>query len=93
MTADERPDADVILTKLSKYFIPKRNKIYERYVFNSRSQKADESFDQFLTALRKVAATCEFGTFEDEMLRDRIVTGLQDHGHRERLLREPTLTL
>jgi len=27
------------------------------------------------------------------MLRDRIVTGLQNHGHRERLLRESTLTL
>lgn len=27
------------------------------------------------------------------MLRDRIVTGLRDHGHRERLLRESTLTL
>ena len=92
-TADERQDADVILTKLSEYFIPKRNKIYERYVFNSRSQNGDESFDHFLTALRKLAATCEFGTFEDEMLRDRIVTGLRDHGHRERLLRESMLTL
>ena len=27
------------------------------------------------------------------MHRDRIVTGLRDHGHRERLLRESTLTL
>ena len=93
MTADERQDADVILTKLSEYFIPKRNKTYERYVFNSCSQKADESFDQFLTALCKLAATHEFGTFEVEMLHDRITTGLRDHGHREHLLRESTLTL
>lgn len=76
MTADERQDPDVILTKLSEYFIPKRNKIYERYVFNSHSQKAEESFDHFLTALRKLEATYEFDTFEDKMLRDRIVTGL-----------------
>ena len=62
ITAEERQNADVILTKLSEYFIPKRNKMYERYVFNSRSQKADESFDQFLTVLRKLAATCEFST-------------------------------
>ena len=81
MTTEERQDADVILMKLSEYFIPKQNKIYERYVFNSHSQKADESFDQFLKALRKFAATCEFGTFDDEMLRDRIVTGSRDHGH------------
>ena len=79
--------------KFSEYFIPKQNKIFERYVFNSRSQKADESFDQFLTALRKLSATCEFAPFEDEMLRDRIVTGLRDHGHRERLLGESTLAI
>ena len=90
MTNEERQDANVILTKLSEYFIPKQNKIYDRYVFNSRSQKAN---DQFLTALCKLAATCEFGMFEDEMLRDRIITGLRDHGHRERLLRESMLTL
>ena len=54
MTDDERQDAYVILTKLSGYFIPKRNKIYERYLFNSRSQKVDESFHQFLTTLRKL---------------------------------------
>ena len=62
-------------------------------MFNSRSQKADESFDQVLTALRKLAATCELGTFEGEMLRNCIVTGLRDLGHRGRPLRESTLTL
>ena len=76
MTNEERQDADVILTKLSECFIPKPNKIYECYVFNSHSQRADESFDQFLKALHKLAATCELGMFEDEMLRDCIVTGL-----------------
>ena len=95
MTEEERQDADVILTKLDEYFVPKQNfnTIYEWYLFNCHSQKPGESFDQFLTELRKFAATCQFGTFEDEMLRDRIVTGLRDHGHRERVLRETTLTL
>ena len=93
MTVEERQDANVILTKLDEYFVPKRNTIYERYVFSCRSRKHGKSFDQFLTELRKFAATCQFGTFEDEMLRDRIVTGLRDHGHRERVLRETTLTL
>lgn len=93
MTEDERQDAEVILTKLSEYFEPKRNTIYEQCVFNSHSQKPGESFDQFLAELRKLAATCQFGAFEDEMLRDHIVTGLQDHGHREQLLPDTTLTL
>ena len=93
ISEEERQDADVIFTKLDEYFVPKRSTIYEWYVFNCRSQKRGKSFDQVLTELRKFAATCQFGTFEDEMLRDRIVTGLRDHGHRERLLRETTLTL
>ena len=93
MIEEERQDADVILTKLDEYFVPKRNTIYERYVFNCRSQKPGESLDQFLTELRKFTLTCQFGTFEDELLRDRIVTCLRDHGPRERLLRETTLTL
>lgn len=93
MTEDERQDADVILTKLGEYFEPKRNTIYKRYVFNSCSQKPGGSFDQFLAELRKLAATCQFGVFEDEMLHDRIVTGLRDHSRREQLLRDTTLTL
>ena len=93
MTEDERQDADAILTKLCEYFELKRNTIYEGYVFNSRPQKPGESFDQFLAKLRKLAATSQFGAFEDEMLRERIVTGLRDQGHRERLPRDTTLTL
>ena len=46
-----------------------------------------------MTELRKFAATCQFGTFEDEMLRDSIVTGLRVHRHRERVLQETTLAL
>ena len=51
MTEEERQDADVILTKLDEYFVPKQNTIYEWYVFNCCSQKLGESFDQFLTEL------------------------------------------
>ena len=63
ITADERQDADIILTKLNEYFVSRRHTMYDRYVFNSGSQKADESFDQFLTALCNLAATCDVGAF------------------------------
>ena len=57
------------------------------------SQEQDESFDQFLNRLRELAATCNFGTLEEEMIRDRIVIGIRDNRTRERLLREPDLKL
>ena len=84
---------ETVLAKLTEHFEPKRNIIYERYVFNTVSQEQDESFDQFLNRLRELAATCNFGTLEEEMIRDRIVIGIRDNRTRERLLREPDLKL
>ena len=78
-----KPRWGVIMTKLNEYFVPKQISIYERFVFNCCSQKSGENFDQIFTWHRKLAATCQFGTFKDETMRDRIVTGLRDHGHRE----------
>lgn len=46
-----------------------------------------------MTALRELAAIFHYGTLVDKMLRNRTVTGLRDHGHRERLLRDTNLTL
>ena len=93
MTEDERKNAESVLTKLSEYFEPKRNTIYERYVFNSRFQQASEGFDQFMNEMRKLTATCKYGVLEDEMLRDQIVIGIRANNTRERLLRESDLTL
>ena len=59
-----------------------------QYIFNTVSQEQDESFDQFLNRLREPAATCNFGTLEEEMIHDRIVIGIRDNRTRERLLRE-----
>ena len=37
-------------TAWNGYFVPKRNVVAERYKFRSRAQKADESFDAYLTS-------------------------------------------
>ena len=55
---------------LESYFAPKRNVVAERYKFRSRKQNADEAIDAYLTSLRELVKTCEFGTLEDEMLRE-----------------------
>ncbi len=44
------------------------------------------TFDQYLAELHTLSKTCDFG---DSLVRDRIVCGIPDNGHRERLLREP----
>ena len=93
LTDEERKSPEIILEKLTAEFQAKRNVVYERYVFNSCVQETSETFDRFLNRLRERAATCKFAALESEMLRDRIVIGINNNITRERLLREKDLTL
>jgi hypothetical protein len=56
-------------------------------------QQPGESFDQYVTDLRLKVKTCEYGTMADEMIKDRIVVGVQSDIVRGRLLREKDLNL
>ena len=66
-----------ITNKFIEYFVPKKNTIFERYKFNSRRQQADENVD-FVTALYLLAETCKYGALKEELIHNRIVTGVRD---------------
>ncbi|KAL1467965.1 hypothetical protein MTO96_041797 [Rhipicephalus appendiculatus] len=51
-----------------------------------------ERFEQFLRATQSLAASCNFGAFLDEALRDRFVAGLKDETTQAELLKRATLT-
>lgn len=77
-----------IMEKLDEFAIVEVNETYERYVFNSRNQEADESIDAYVAALRKLAQTCNFCTcLHDSIIRDRIVLGVRSKQMRKRLLK------
>ena len=84
---------DKVIQKLEQHCEPKKNVSYERYKFNSRSQESGETIDQYVTILRKLSESCEFGTLKDSLIKDRIVLGVNNQKTRERLLRVPDLTL
>ncbi|KAK4886965.1 hypothetical protein RN001_003236 [Aquatica leii] len=81
-----------IKDKFQEYCAPRKNVIFERYKFNTILQVEGQSFDNFVTELRKAVKTTEY-TSQDEMVRDRIVMGIYDKTIQERLLREASLTL
>lgn len=89
----DKKDTGKCLEALENYFKPKRNVVYERYMFNSSVQESEESINSFLTRLRKLAASCEFGELTDQLIRDRLVVGLRDSVMKARLLRESKLDL
>jgi plasmid maintenance system killer protein len=89
---DERR-TNTILEKFTSYCEPKKNLTWERHVFNTRNQQADETIDKYVTDLKIKAMSCEFGVLKDSLIRDRIVCGIQDKQTRRQLLKEPNLTL
>ena len=94
--ASDGDDAKIepVLTKFAQYCQPRKNVPFERYRFNRRTQEPGETYDQYRTALRKLAEGCDFQTITPgEILRDRLVFGVKDDKVRERLLRESNLTL
>ncbi|XP_057369629.1 uncharacterized protein K02A2.6-like [Daphnia carinata] len=83
---------DELRTKLREHLSPKPLVIAERFRFNNRVQKSDESASQFLAALRHLSRTCEFGPFLDDALRDRFVCGLQNESTKQKLISTDRLT-
>ena len=93
-TGDEqRNDIETVLLKFRTYCEPRKNIVFERYQFWNRNHNASEPIDQWVTDLRSKAAKCEFGTFESDMIRDKVVFGVRDDRIKKRLLREADLTL
>ncbi|XP_071963863.1 uncharacterized protein [Antedon mediterranea] len=82
-----------VLAQLKKFCDGKRNITYERHIFNCRIQKEGEKFDSFVTSLKSLAETCEFGTLKDSLILDRIVIGINKPSLKQCLLRTENLTL
>ena len=78
-------------TAFNGFFAPKGNVVAEGYKFRSRAQKADESFDAYLTSLRELVKSCDFGTLEEEMIRDQIVEKCSSQTLKKKLLQQENL--
>ena len=82
-----------IFEAFNKFYVGKTNETYERYIFNARFQEETENIDVYLAELRKLAKTCNYGTLEDDLIRDRIVIGINNEDIRRKLLEKADLTL
>ena len=59
-----------------------------------RSQMPDETLTNYITELRIISKKCSFETITpDQILRDRIISGLTDNELRKKLLAKTDLTL
>ena len=83
----------ILFDKFEAHCKPKKNLVVERHRFLTREQLPGESVDQYVTELRTLAASCEWGDLKDDLICSRIVSGISSRVVRERLLRESDLKL
>ncbi|CDW60358.1 hypothetical protein TTRE_0000872801, partial [Trichuris trichiura] len=67
------------------------NEVHARYRLATRKQLAGESLEDYVRALKALSAECNFkavtaSQYQEELVRDAFVSGLQSHIIRQRLL-------
>lgn len=77
---------------LEAHFSPAHSVIAERCKFNRRMQTEHEGVKDFITELKHLARDCNFGTFLNDALRDRLVAGLRDEETQRVLFAQAGLT-
>ncbi|KAJ1186206.1 hypothetical protein NDU88_002989 [Pleurodeles waltl] len=71
--ATDLNEFELCLKKLDLHYLPKVSTILERYHFGMREQRQGESIEEYVTALRKLASTCKFGSTIEERIRDQFM--------------------
>ena len=64
----DKDDIDIVITMFEEYCVGQRNETFERYNFNMRVQQEGETVDAYVTALKTLAKTCNFGQLQDNLL-------------------------
>ncbi|RXN08425.1 retrotransposon-like family member retr-1 [Labeo rohita] len=90
---DDVDDFEVLKEKFREYCEPRKNITYLRHMFFTRAQGPNETIDAYVTDLKNKAKDCEFGRLNDDLIKDRIVCGVNNDTVRARLLRETDLNL
>ena len=83
---------DDLVAEAKKFYDPKPSVIVSRFQFNSRMRAPGESIASYVAALRKLAEHCSYGDRLNEMIRDRLVCGVNHDTIQTRLLAEKDLT-
>ena len=71
LSDDDQKNVLRVLEKLDNHFVPKRNIIHERPVFNQRVQKQGETMESFVRSLYELSEHCNFGEQKNDMIKDR----------------------
>ena len=79
-------------TIMKNHMDPTPNVMLERYKFKQCQQGGNEDIKSFVEKLKRASTYCEFGTTQNDNMRDQFVWGVKTEALQNRLLREKELT-
>ena len=82
-----------LLAHLQRHFEPRPSETVARFRFFTCCRVAGQSVQEYIARLRKLSEHCNFGSFLSNMIRDRLICGVNADAIQTRLLSEPSLTL
>ena len=82
-----------LVNLLREHYEPRPVVIAERFHFHRRNQREGESIAEYMAELRRLSTHCDFKSYLNEALRDRLVCGLRSESSQRRLLAEKDLSL
>ena len=65
--------------------------VHARFMFNTRKQEPSESFDDFVSGLRKLSSKCHYDAsppFVQSLLRDRLIVGISNKEIQSKLIQQ-----
>ena len=92
-SADDEMKLEPVLNKFCEYCNPRKNVTILRHKYFTYRPLECMRFHDFVTKLIKLSVECEFENLRDSLIKYMIVFVTNDNAFRERLFREPDLTL
>lgn len=83
LSEDDKGNLIKVIEAFENYFTSKSNESLDRHTFFYKN-----AINDFLTSLKKLSSTCEFGEMKDRLITDRIISGGNDKKLKDRLPRE-----
>jgi len=83
---------ETLVEIITAHYNPKPSFIVQRFKFYNRTRATGETIAAFVASLQKIAEHCEYKDTLKDMLRDRLVCGVNHEGIQRKLLAEKNLT-
>ena len=83
---EEEPLYAKAMRLIDAHFLPQVNIPFERNQFRQAKQEESETSDQFVNRLFQLSENCDFGTSQEEQIRDQLIDKCRSHDLRKKLL-------